>query len=335
MSNNKRMLENIESKTKIYLFIIALILILLCVYKQEFIVPSIILYIAIIAYTIWVYNKRKGEVSNYINELTITMDSAAKNTLINSPFPLIILETDGNVIWRSSKFNKEFVNVGINKYIDEITKEIRTDIDNNSIPTVDKKVEIDNKTYHIIGDYVKIKQKDRKKTNRYMTILYFIDITKTEELAKNYEDANTCIGIIMVDNYEEILQRIAPEEKPQIMAKIEKKLYDWAAKSEGVMIKTERDTFVYVFEQKYLEEMQEDKFSILDEVKEIKTKDKTQITISIAIANKGENNYKKYQSAQEALEIVLGRGGDQAVVKDDDKYSFFGGRAQELEKERK
>ena len=282
-NNNNKIFENVESKTKIYLFIIAVILVLLCIYKPMFIIPSIILYVLIIAYTIWVYNKRKGEVSNYINELTISMDSAAKNTLINSPFPLIIVETDGNVIWRSSKFNKEFANVGINKYIDEITKEIKTDIDNNNIPTVDKKVDIEEKTYHIIGDYVKIKQKDRKKTSKYMTILYFIDVTKTEELFKKYNDSKTCIGIIMIDNYEEIIQRIAPEEKPQIMAKIEKKLYDWAAKSEGLIIKTERDTFVYVFEQKYLNQMQNEKFSILDEIKEIKTKDKLQITISIAL----------------------------------------------------
>ena len=158
MTNNKKIIESIESKTKIYLIIIALILILLCIQKTIFIIPSIILYGAIIAYTIWIYNKRKGEVSSYINELTISMDSAAKNTLINSPFPLIILETDGNVIWRSSKFNVEFANVGINKYIDDITREIKTDIDNNNIPTVDKKINIGEKTYHIIGDYVKIKQ---------------------------------------------------------------------------------------------------------------------------------------------------------------------------------
>ena len=171
-----------------------------------------------------------GEVSSYINELTISMDSAAKNTLINSPFPLIILETDGTVIWRSSKFNKEFANVGINKYIDDITKEIKTDIDNNNIPSIDKKVAIEDKTYHIIGDYVKIKQKDRKKTNKYMTILYFIDETEMEELSKKYNDSKTCIGIVMIDNYDEIIQRVLPEEKPQIMAAIEKKLYDWAAK---------------------------------------------------------------------------------------------------------
>ncbi len=332
---NRKMLENIESKTKIYLFIIAVILILLCINIPTYILPSIILYAIIILYTNWVYKKRKGEVSNYINELTISMDSAAKNTLINSPFPLIILETDGNVIWRSSKFNKEFANVGINKYIDDITKEIKTDIDNNNIPTVDKEVQIEEKTYHIIGDYIKIKQKDRKKTNKYMTILYFVDITEEKLLAQKYSNCKSCIGIIMIDNYEEIVQRIATEEKPQVMAVIEKKLYDWAAKTQGIMIKTERDTFVYVFEQKYLEEMQNEKFSILDEIKEIKTKEKIQITLSIAISNQGETNYEKYQEAQDAMDIALGRGGDQAVIKTEGKYNFFGGRAQELEKRTK
>lgn len=304
-NNNMKMFENIESKTKIYLLIIAIILILLCMNIPTYIIPSIILYLGIVVYTVWIYNKRKGEVSNYINELTISMDSAAKNTLINSPFPLIILETDGNIIWRSSKFNKEFANIGINKYIDDITKEIKTDIDNNNIPTVDREVKIEDKTYHIIGDYVKIKQKDRKKTNKYMTILYFIDVTKMKELSKEFNDSKTCVGIIMVDNYEEIVQRIATEEKPQVMAAIEKNLYDWAAKTGGIMIKTERDTFVYIFEQKYLEEMQNEKFSILDDIKEIRTEEKIQITLSIAIANEGNSNYEKYQEAQDAMDIAL------------------------------
>lgn len=322
-NNNMKILENIESKTKIYLLIIAIILILLCMNMPNYIIPSIILYLAIVAYTIWIYNKRKGEVSNYINELTISMDSAAKNTLINSPFPLIILETDGNIIWRSSKFNKEFANIGINKYIDDITKEIKTDIDNNNIPTVDKEVKIEDKTYHIIGDYVKIKQKDRKKTNKYMTILYFIDITKMKKISKEYNDSKTCVGIIMIDNYEEIVQRIATEEKPQVMAAIEKNLYDWAVKTGGIMIKTERDTFVYVFEQKYLEEMQNEKFSILDDVKEIRTKEKIQITLSIAISNEGENNYEKYQEAQDAMDIALRKRWGSGCIKNRRKIYFF------------
>lgn len=334
-NNNMKMFENIETKVKVYLIIIAIALILLCINVTTYIVPSIIIYALIIGYTLWTYNKRKNEISSYINELTISMDSAAKNTLINSPFPLIILETDGTVIWKSSKFNKEFANVGINNYIDDITKEIKIDIDNNNIPTVDKEISIDEKTYHVIGDYIKIKQKDKKKTNKYMTILYFIDITDKKELLNKYNDSQSCVGIIMIDNYDEIIQRIAAEEKPQVMAEIEKTLYDWAIESEGIMIKTERDTFVYVFEQKHLEEMQNEKFSVLDKIKEIKTSEKLQLTLSIAIANEGNTNYEKYQAANDAMDIALGRGGDQAVVRIDGKYNFFGGRAQELEKRTK
>ena len=334
-NNNMKMFKNIETKAKVYLAVIAIALILLCINVSKYIIPSILVYAAIVVYTFWTYNKRQNEISSYIKELTINMDSAAKNTLINSPFPLIILETDGEVIWRSSKFNKEFANVGINNYIEEITKEIKIDIDNNNVPTVDKKIDIDEKTYHVIGDYVKIKQKDKKKTNKYMTILYFIDVTETKELLNKYNDSKTCIGIIMIDNYDEIIQRIAAEEKPQVMAEIEKTLYDWASESEGMMIKTERDTFVYVFEQKALAQMQEDKFSVLDKIKEIKTSERLQLTLSIAISNEGETNYERYQVANDAMDIALGRGGDQAVVRTEGKYSFFGGKAQEVEKRTK
>ncbi|MGN1270436.1 MAG: DHH family phosphoesterase [Clostridia bacterium] len=336
MSNfNVRLLKNVESKTKIYLAIIAIILIVLCINNIAYIIPSIISYVLIIVYTIWVYKRRKSEISNYITDLTINVDSAAKNTLINSPFPLIILETDGNVIWRSSKFNKEFANVGINAYIDDIAKEIKIDIENQNMTRIDKQISIEDKIYNVIGNFVKIKQKNAKKTSKYMTILYFVDITEKQEILKKYEESKLCVGIIMVDNYEEVIQRVQPEETPQIMAKIEKELYDWANDVQGIMIKKERDTFVFIFEQKFLDKMKEEKFAILDKIKEIRNDENIQITLSIAISDEGNTNYEKYQSATDAMDIALGRGGDQAVIKTEGKYVFFGGRAQELEKRTK
>lgn len=336
MSNlNVKLLKNVESKTKIYLAIIAIILIALCINNIAYIIPSIIGYALIIVYTIWVYKRRKSEISNYITDLTINVDSAAKNTLINSPFPIIILETDGNVIWRSSKFNKEFANVGINSYIDDIAKEIKMDIENQNTTQIDKQINIEDKIYHVIGNFVKIKQKNAKKTSKYMIILYFVDITEKQEILKKYEESKACVGIVMVDNYEEVIQRVQTEEIPQIMAKIEKELYDWANDVQGIMIKKERDTFVFVFEQKFIDKMKEEKFAILDKIKEIRNEENLQITLSIAISNEGNTNYEKYQSATNAMDIALGRGGDQAVIKTEGKYIFFGGRAQELEKRTK
>ncbi len=336
MSNlNVKLLKNVESKTKVYLAIIAIILIALCINNISYIIPSIIGYALIIVYTIWVYKRRKSEISNYITDLTINVDSAAKNTLINSPFPIIILETDGNVIWRSSKFNKEFANVGINSYIDDIAKEIKIDIENQNTTQIDKQINIEDKIYHVIGNFVKIKQKNAKKTSKYMIILYFVDITEKQEILKKYEESKACVGIVMVDNYEEVIQRVQTEEIPQIMAKIEKELYDWANDVQGIMIKKERDTFVFVFEQKFIDKMKEEKFAILDKIKEIRNEENLQITLSIAISNEGNTNYEKYQSATNAMDIALGRGGDQAVIKTEGKYIFFGGRAQELEKRTK
>lgn len=331
-NNNLNFLENADSKTKIYLIIIAIVLILLSINNIAYIIPSVIIYALIVVYTMWVSDKRKGEISTYIEELTISVDSAAKNTLINSPFPIIVLETDGNVIWRSGKFNKEFANVGINKYIEELAKEIKIEIEKDSKSNVDRKMAIGDKIYHVIGNGVKIRQKDKRKPSKYMTILYFVDSTSEEKVIKEYNDSKTCMGIIMIDNFEEIIGRIPAEEKPVVIAAIEKTLYEWAAKTGGLMIKTERDTFVYIFDQKYLEEMKEEKFSILDQIKEIKTEEKLQLTISMAISNEGDSNYEKYKASLAAMDIALGRGGDQAVLRQDEKYSFFGGRSQEVEK---
>ena len=337
MSNyNIKTLQKIESKTKIYLLIIAIVLIILCINNLDYVIPSCFIYAGIIFYTIWDYNKRKGEISSYINELTFTVDSAAKNTLINSPFPLIILETNGNVVWRSSTFNKEFANIGINAYIDELAKEIKVGTNNNG-ENINKQLKINDKMYHIIGDSVKIKKKERRKEQQYLIILYFIDMTREYNLETEYNNSKMCMGIIMIDNYEEIIQRIPEESKPQTIAEIDKLLYEWASETGGLMIKRDRDTFIYVFEQQYLEKMEEEKFSILDKVKEINTEtdENIPITLTIAISNEGNSNYEKFETAHTAIDIALGRGGDQVVIRKNGKYSFFGGTTQELEKRTK
>ena len=127
-NNNKRAFEIINSKTKIYLIIIAILLIVICLYETAFVMPAVILFGLICFYAIWTNNKRKAEISEHIQELTITVDSAAKNNLINSPFPLIIMETNGNIIWKSSKFVIEFENIDIEAKLNELIQEIKIDI---------------------------------------------------------------------------------------------------------------------------------------------------------------------------------------------------------------
>ncbi len=343
-NSNKRTFEIINSKTKIYLTIIAILLAVICFYEIAFIMPAVILFGLICFYAVWTNNKRKAEISEHIRELTINVDSAAKNTLINSPFPLIIVETDGNIIYKSSKFVSEFENVDMENTLNELIQEIKIDIqqkinDNDKNRTKDRQIQmeqiIQDKNYKIIGEYVKSKQNTKNNQSEYMLLLYFVDNTEYVKAVKKYNDAQTCIGIIMIDNYEELLQRISNESRPEIIAKVEKTIYDWAIESNGVVIKSERDTFVYVFEQRYLDKVKENKFPILDTVKEIELEGTLQITLSISISNEGATEYEKYKSALAGMDIALGRGGDQAVIRENEKYLFFGGRTQELEKRTK
>ena len=337
MPKNKINFDRIISRTKIYLIIIAVILLILCIIQPLAIIPSIIAFVLIVIYTIWTNQKRKAEISEHINELTLNIDKAAQSTIINSPFPLVVLETNGNIIWKSSKFIKEFANVDIGNYLNDIIKELKIKLEkpeeNNT--SVSERMKIGEKTYKIIGEYTKIKDREHKNTQEYMATIYFLDETDYIELLQKYNNSKVCMGIVVIDNYEELMQRATEEEKLSLTSRIEKSTYNWINKYNGVGIKSERDTYICVFEQENVEKIKEDKFEILDEIKEIKTQDKLQSTLSIAISEDGETNLEKYKSAKAVIDIALGRGGDQAIIKQGGKYYFFGGRTQEVEKRTK
>ena len=337
-NNSRKVFDSLVSRTKIYLIIILILFILISVFKPILIIPSIILYIVILCYTYFANNKRKSEISEQFQDLTLTVDSAAKSSLINSPFPLVILETNGNIVWKSSKFVTEFVDIDMNNYINDLIIDIKDEIeksDNKKRKSVIRQIQIGKKTYTVQGEFAKSKKYERKKSPEYMMILYFIDETEKVKLKQENEDKKICVGIIMIDNYEEVTQRVDAEQKTQLMAKVESTIYDWVNETNGILVKADRDTYVYVFEQKNLEKIKEEKFAILDSIKNLVRKDKIQLTLSIAISNEGDTERDVYKSASAAMDVILGRGGDQAVIRQNGKYLFFGGKVEEVEKRTK
>ena len=337
-NNSRKVFDSLVSRTKIYLVIILILFILISVFRPILIIPSIILYISILCYTYFANNKRKSEISEQLQDLTLTVDSAAKSSLINSPFPLVILETNGNIVWKSSKFVTEFADIDMDNYIDDLIIDIKDEIeksDNKKRKSVIRQIQIGKKTYTVQGEFAKSKKYERKKSPEYMMILYFIDETEKVKLKQENEDKKICVGIIMIDNYEEVTQRVDAEQKTQLMAKVKSTIYDWVNETNGILVKADRDTYVYVFEQKNLEKIKEEKFAILDSIKNLVRKDKIQLTLSIAISNEGDTERDVYKSASAAMDVILGRGGDQAVIRQNGKYLFFGGKVEEVEKRTK
>ena len=149
-NNNNKFFDSLVSKTKIYLIIIAILLLIICIIKPILILPALIVYVLIILYTYWTNQKRMAEVSEHIRDLTLNVDNVSKRTLINSPFPLIIVETDGSIIWKSTRFVSEFRDVDINPILDEVIKDLKLEIENNTKlrnNQISQKIVIANKNY--------------------------------------------------------------------------------------------------------------------------------------------------------------------------------------------
>ena len=255
--------------------------------------------------------------------------------MINAPFPLVIIQEDGGIIWKSAKFVSAFANVDIINYINDIALEIKQQInkrEDKKDKSVSIQMEIGKRNYKIMGKIVNSKNKGKKGN---VSVLYFLDETENVKLQNEYKDSKSCVGIFMIDNYKETMQLLESEQKAQFTAEIERSIYDWANEYKGILIKSDNDRYVYVFEQRYLQKVKEDKFSILDKIKEISLGSKVQFTLSIAISNEGITNRDRYESAKAAMDVVLGRGGDQAVIRENEIYKFFGGRAEEVEKRTK
>ncbi len=337
MSNsNGKILDKLVNKNIIYIVVIGILAIALCVYDLRWIVPSVVIFALMVTYTIVSNAKKKTELENHLRDITYDISTTSKGNLINTPIPLVIIETDGNIIWRSKKFVEEFQNEDISTNLTPIIKEIKLDVEKNGTGVdITKQFNIDKRAYKIRGSVLRAKKKDRKKPREYVLSLYFINETKYNDLFDTYNNAKPCVGLAVIDNYEDIIQRALPENRIEFLAKVEREIIDWINNTGGLMIKNDRDHFVFIFEQQYLSEFEKDKFNILDRIKDITYDGSNSITLSMAISVEGKNTYDKYKSALAAMDIVLGRGGDQAVVKKDGKYKFYGGKTQEVEKRTK
>ena len=343
MSNNKKktfeaMLAML-TKIRIYLIVIAIVLIVLCVQNSVFIIPSIIAYGLVLAYALWTNHKNKNELNKHIQELTFNVDTIVKNTLINSPYPIVIVEEEGNVIWKSTSFVNEFANIDINNILKEILNEAKLEVENNQEGKKEnriyKQTKIGKKDYLITIEKIKTKSKNRKKKTSDTFVMYLRDNTTELEALEKYEKSKICTGTIIIDSYDELFQSMGQEERTQVLTEIETKIFDWVASFDGIVLKTERERYVIIFEEQYLDQIIENKFEILGMAKDTETEGVIPTTLSIAIVAEGDSIYEKLKETTSAMDLVLGRGGDQAVVRRDGKYEFFGGKVQEVEKRTK
>lgn len=289
-----------------------------------------VLFIGLIVLKIMEKRRHIADVSDYAMQLNTHMDTATKESLVNFPFPMVMAHLDGKVSWYNQGFAKVVDGqVLFEKYISEIV----TDLKWSDVLRMHEGISIDvtynEKVYKVMGSIIK---PDSKKDGEYLVLLYWLDETEQREIKKKYTDEKIDIGIIMIDNYDDVLNGMEDWAKPRLISKIDQKVNEWVKPVGGVLKKPERDRYIMFFEHKNLAALIEKKFEILDWVREINVGNKTAATISVGIGTGGDHINVNDEYSRNAINMALGRGGDQAVIKDENQFNFFGGKSNEHEK---
>lgn len=176
------------------------------------------------------------------------------------------------------------------------------------------------------------KAEGQEGSSQYLTALYLFDETELHQSIQEIKDQQMVSMLIYIDNYEEALDSVEEVKRSLLVALVDRKVSKYFSERDSIIKKIEKDKYFVAFKQKYLDELIEDKFSILEDVKTVKVGNEMAVTLSIGVGVSGNSYNQKYEYSRMAIDLALGRGGDQVVVKEGEKISYFGGKSRQVEK---
>ncbi len=256
--------------------------------------------------------------------------------------PYCILDIDGKILWYNNRFQDLFgdsVRISLNKHsIGSIFSEIsETEL---RFQEKSRMVEIDYE-----GQYFQVELKRMNVADAfdqaavaesvpddYLMAVTFYDKTEIKHLVKENQDQRMVAGLIYIDNYDEALESIEDVRRSLLVALIDRKINKYISNVNGIVKKLEKDKYFIAVKQKYVSTMQSNKFALLDDVKTVNIGNKMPVTISIGLGIGGENYIQNCDFSRTAIDLALGRGGDQAVLKVGEKVYYYGGKSKSVEK---
>ena len=323
-----------DKRLYIAIIYIAIISIILSYYSWPLGIACMVLGMYITFSIYRMEKKRQENWSNYIKELSEDIDVATKNAVMSIPMPLVVLNDEGIVIWHNKIFRDL---IGQGDILDENILDFLPDLDLEKIlinrENLNERMLYKDQWYDIIPAFV---DTDKGSENQSpLTFLYMRNITEKMRLKGIYDREQIVIVDIQIDNYDEVMANTEDTKRPALLAQIDGKLSKWASSLDASWRKYDRDKFLVIMEKGRLEEIEKDKFQILDVVREIDAGNKIPVTLSIGVGVGGSVPSECNSYARSAMDLALGRGGDQAVVKHGDKLFFYGGKTRAVEKSSK
>ena len=278
--------------------------------------------------------KRRREITKYIENITGNVDIATKDTMVNSPLPMIIFRPEsGDIIWTNDRFLQL---TGDREHLFDAKLE-------TVIPGFDTRwllegksecpdqIRLGERRFLVYGHLVRASERG----GGFLATTYWVDITELATTHDRYEASRPVVAVLLLDNYEDLMKNLTENQRSTIYSEVNARLDAWAAGTGGMLRRIERDRYLFLFEQQYLARFVEQKFDILDTIHQVVSPAGLSATFSIGIGVDGSSFQELLQFANLSIEMALSRGGDQAVIRNKFTFEFFGGRSKETEKRTK
>lgn len=318
------MKKKLKKYRKLLISIAITILVILLYYIREFYLSSAIL----IIYVLWyAYSDIDKQLYNEkVDTLTTRIKANINDNISNMLYPLALIDDEGNILWANKRLKEELNLLDLKE---QNILSIGRNLDLQKLLKCDKdlrqRVKIKDSFYSIYATNI---SNENSPYIKQKYIVYFNEVSNLRDLYSIRES----IMLIEVDNLSEALEGTDEANRPMLAAEVEKTINSYGKKLKAMIVKYEYNKYCLSVQDKYINDEINCKFSILDEISNIDRGNKLEVTLSIGIGRGGDNSQENYNNAMTARELALGRGGDQVVIKNNEKISFFGGNTRELEK---
>lgn len=297
-----------------------------------------IIYFSIVGYMY--FNNRQKIMDEFVR-LATDYERIQKNLLKQMDLPMALLDETGRVIWMNDEFSRiTHRELNYRKSITNIFPSVKREVLPANSEKVDVPLEFEQNNYKVHLKHIPLTDLSRKSglfknEESYdiaMIALYLTNTTALSLALQEVDNQSVSVGLIYIDNYEEALDSLEDVRQSLLIALIDRKVNRYILSCNGICVKLEKDKYLAVMTKKALHELRQERFALLEDVKTVNIGNEMAITLSIGVGVDGFTYAQNYEFARNAIDLALGRGGDQAVLKSPEEVVYYGGKSQQVEK---
>ena len=331
---NRKLARLLQPSFQLYFVCLVLFALISAFFSIPLAVVELAVVLALSVYSRQHSNRCRREIARYLENVTGTVDTATKDTMANSPLPMIIFRPESDdIIWTNDRFlqltgeREHLFDAKLSALIPGFDSRWLME-GKNECPT---EVEYGSRRFLVFGHLVRT----GGRSGGFLATTYWVDVTEFSLIRDQYQATRPVAAVLLLDNYDELMKNLTENQRSALVSEIDARLDEWVAESGGMLRRYQRERYLFVFDEQYLAKFIENKFDILDAIHQVVNPSGINATLSIGVGKDGETYRELFQFANLSIDMALSRGGDQAVIRNKFTFEFYGGRSKETEKRTK